>query len=295
MSLEVLAAAALSVCFGLGLVAVVTLVRGGTLLPERSRRRRKPGDGRRVRQLLIAGAAGVVVLLATRWPVAAAGAAVLVLVWPRVFGGGAAGRRQLTKIEALASWTESLRDTSMAANGLEQAIPATAPYAPPILQPPLRALTAQLEGRVPLPEALARFGDDLDDATADMVVATLILNSRQRKGGLVRILGSLAESARAELEMRRKVETERRGLRRQSRTIVIAVVVFAVMQAVFAHSYVEPYATGRGQVVLAVVIAIFVAAFMRMRSLSEAAPAPRFLTGADEVTEIASYRPAVAR
>ena len=98
-------------------------------------------------------------------------------------------------------------------------------FLPPtrLLRAPVRELAARLDGRVPLPEALARFADDVDDPAADMVVAALSLNARQRAGGLDRILTSLAASSRTELEMRRKVELERRALRRQAQRIAFAV------------------------------------------------------------------------
>ena len=213
------------------------------------------------------------------------------LLGPRVFGGAAAGRSELEKIEAIASWTESLRDTAGAAAGLEQAIPATIAAAPARLARPLRDLAARLDGRVPLPEALARFADDVADPAADLVVAALTLNARQRAGGLDRILTSLAASARTELEMRRKVELERRGLRRQAQRIAGAVAGFAVLQAVFAPGWVEPYSTSTGQLVLVCLMSGFIAAFVRMRSLSESAPLARFLTSADAVTDIASFKP----
>ena len=230
-------------------------------------------------------------LVATRWPAAAIAAAGLVALWPRVFGGAAAGRRELGKIEAIAAWTESLRDTAGAAAGLEQAIPATVASAPELLRPALGDLTARLAGRVPLPEALARFADDVADPAADMVVAALSLNARQRAGGLERILTALAATARSELEMRRKVELERRGLRRQAQRIAGAVVGFVVLQAVFARGWVAPYSTAAGQLVLTLLIAVFLAAFVRMRSLSTSVAPPRFLTTSEAVTEIASYKP----
>jgi hypothetical protein len=244
-----------------------------------------------VRRYTAATGAGVVAVVLTGWPVAGLGAAVLVLLGPRVFGGAAAGRRDLEKIEAIATWTEALRDTAGAAAGLEQALPATLGAAPSLLVRPLRDLAARLDGRVPLPEALTRFADDVADPAADMVVAALTLNARQRAGGLNRILTSLAASTRAELEMRRKVELERRGLRRQAQRIAGAVTGFAVLQAVFARGWVEPYGTTIGQVVLVFLMAGFVAAFVRMRSLSESEPLPRFLTAAEAVTDIASFRP----
>lgn len=273
------------------LVALLHLGRGGSLLPVDPRPARPRRDPAQVRRLATGLAVGLAILLVTRWPAAAVAASALAVLWPRVFGGAAAGRRELRKIEAIAVWTESLRDTSAAASGLEQAIPATVQSAPDLLRKPLRDLSARLAGRVPLPEALARFADDLDDPAGDMVVAALSLNARQRAGGLQRILTALATSARSELEMRRKVEHERRALRGQAQKIAGLVVGFVVLQAIFARGWVEPYSTPAGQLALSVFIAIFLAAFMRMRSLANSRPPARFLTSADAVTEVASYKP----
>ena len=277
----------------LGLMAILRLARGHDALPKVAL---AAAIGRgRARQVGVAAAVGLAALVLTRWPLAGVAAAVIVVLWPRLFGGGAVGRRQLEKIEALAAWTESLRDTATAAAGLEQAIPATVPAAHALLRGPVRELAARLDGRVPLPEALARFADDVDDPAADMVVAALSLNARQRAGGLERILTALAASSRTELEMRRRVELERRALRRQAQRIAFAVVGFVALQAVFARGWVEPYSTALGQLVLAILTAIFLGSFIRMRSLSNSEAESRFLTSPDAVTEIASYKPHLTR
>lgn len=277
----------------LGLLAVVRLSRGMSALP--SIQLRSSLHRRTTRQLGAALVAGLVALLITRWALAGVAATAIVLLWPRLFGGGRAGRRQLEKIEALAAWTESLRDTATAAAGLEQAIPATVGAAQALLRAPVRDLAARLNGRVPLPEALARFADDVDDPAADMVVAALSLNARQRAGGLERILTSLAASSRTELEMRRKVEHERRALRRQAQRIAFAVLGFIALQALFARGWVEPYSKPLGQLVLLILAAIFLGAFVRMRSLSNSDVESRFLTSSRDITEIASYKPHLTR
>jgi hypothetical protein len=262
-----------------GLLVLVRLARGYDAIPIVQTR---PGfDPARARRLAFALVVAVTTVLLTGWPLAALAAGVVVLLARRLFGGAAVGRRQLEKIAALASWTESLRDTTTAAAGLEQAVPATVSAAPPLLRGPVRELAARLDGRVPLPEALARFADDVDDPAADMVVAALLRHAHERAGGLERVLTTLAASSRAELEMRRKVETERRLLRRQAQRIALAVLGFVTVQAVFARSWVEPYSTPLGQLVLAVVAAIFLGAFLRMRALSDVKPEERFLNGLD--------------
>lgn len=277
----------------LGLLSVVRLSRGISALPSIQLRSSLDRNG--TRQLGAALVAGLLALLVTRWALAGLAAAAIVFLWPRLFGGGRAGRRQLEKIEALAAWTESLRDTATAAAGLEQAIPATVGAAHALLRAPVRDLAARLDGRVPLPEALARFADDVDDPAADMVVAALSLNARQRAGGLERILTSLAASSRTELEMRRKVEHERRALRRQAQRIALAVLGFIALQALFARGWVEPYSTPLGQLVLMVLTVIFIGSFARMRSLSNGEAESRFLTSPRDITEIASYKPHLAR
>ena len=295
MSWSLAAFLLMTAAFALGVTGLVRLGRGQPLFPSRPRkegsRRIDPAVARTLAAALLVG---VLVSVATRWPVAGLAAAALVVLGPRVFGGAAVGRRQLTKIEAIASWTESLRDTASAAAGLEQAIPATVSAAPPLLHRPLRDLAARLDGRVPLPEALVRFAEDVEDPAADLVVAALALNARQRSGGLDRILTSLATSARSELEMRRKIELERRGLRRQAQRIAMSVVGFALLQAQFARGWVTPYSSAVGQLILVVLMALFLAAFVRMRSLADSKPEPRFLTSAEQVTEIASYKPRLA-
>lgn len=281
------------VAASLGLLAVVRLSRGISALP--GIQLRSSLDRREARQVGVALIAALVALLVTRWALAGLAAGVVVFLWPRLFGGGRAGRRQLEKIEALAAWTESLRDTATAAAGLEQAIPATVGAAHALLRAPVRDLAARLDGRVPLPEALVRFADDVDDPAADMVVAALSLNARQRAGGLERILTSLAASSRTELEMRRKVENERRALRRQAQRIAFAVLGFIALQALFARGWVEPYSTPLGQLVLMILAGIFIGSFARMRSLSNGEVEARFLTSPRDVTEIASYKPNLTR
>jgi tight adherence protein B len=211
---------------------------------------------------------GVAVLALTRWPVMAIGAGLLVLAWNGLAGGAAEERLAMRNLEALAAWTESLRDTIAGAAGLEQAIPASIRAAAPTLQPHLRALVDRLHTRMPLPDALHRFADDLADPSADLVVAALILNAKLRGPGLREVLTALAASAREELDVRRKVEAERRSTRRSVQIVVGAAVGFAAILIVLNPSYVAEYQGVLGQIVLLVVAALFGAGFAWMRRLA---------------------------
>lgn len=234
------------------------------------------------RRALMGIGAGLVILLLTGWPVL--GIAIGLLVWfaPMLFGGLASEKRGMARLEGLAAWTESLRDTIAGAVGLEQAIPATAYAASPAIRPALIRLTDRLRVRTPLPTALQGFADDIDDPSADLIVATLILNARLRGPGLRDVLSSLARSARADLDMRRRIAASRSSTRRSVQIVMGVTVVFVLGLAIFNRSYVEPYSTPIGQVVLVLVIGLFAAGFIWMRRLSEYEMPERFLLGKQE-------------
>ncbi|TNC40001.1 type II secretion system F family protein [Mumia zhuanghuii] len=239
---------------------------------------------RRVRsfgaRLPIAFGVALVLLVLTRWPVLAAAGAALVLLAPFLMGGAGSEKAAIARLDGLAAWTESLRDTIAGAVGLEQAIPATAYAASPAISPQLIDLSDRLRMRTPLPTALQRFADDLDDSSADMVIAALILNSRLRGPGLREVLTSLAESARAELEMRRRVVAGRASTRRSVQIVVGITVLFVVGLAVFNREYVAPYASPVGQLVLLIVLAFFALGFLWMRRLAVFEIPDRFLLSA---------------
>jgi Flp pilus assembly protein TadB len=224
---------------------------------------------------LIAGAG---VLLLTGWVVAGIGAALLVLGW-RSLGGASSERRAMARLEGLANWTESLRDTIAGAVGLEQAIPASVRVAAPSLQGPLIALVDRLHTRVPMPAALRRFADDLNDSSADLIIAALIINARLRGPGLRDLLGALSSSVREELDMRRKVNAERRSTRRSAQIVVGVSVGLALGLALFNKSYLEGYNGLAGQAVLAIVVGLYAAGFVWMRKLATFVPVDRLLAG----------------
>ncbi|MGW0801867.1 type II secretion system F family protein [Nonomuraea sp. NPDC002799] len=227
----------------------------------------------------IAAVAATLVLVITGWPVVAVGTVLLVFAWRGLSGGAAEERAAMSRLEGLAAWTESLRDTIAGAAGLEQAIPSSIRAAAPMLRPHLRAMIDRLHTRMALPEALALFADELDDPSADLVIAALILNSRLRGPGLRDVLGALAVSAREELDMRRRVEAERRATRRSVQIVVMTALTFAAILVVFNPSYVEEYTSWLGQAVLVVVAGLFGTGFAWMRRLARFDKPTRLLMG----------------
>jgi Flp pilus assembly protein TadB len=238
--------------------------------------------GKRLRELaglrgaaaLVAGAAA---LVATGWVVAGAGVALLVFSW-RGLSGAAGERAALARLEALATWTESLRDTIAGAVGLEQAIPASLRVAAPALAEPLARLVDRLHIRVPMADALLRFADDLDDPGADLIIAALVINARLRGPGLRDLLGSLSGSVREELDMRRKVTAERRSTRRSVQIVVCVSVGMALGLAMLDHAFLAPYDDWLGQLVLVVIVGIYAMGLIWLRRLARFEAPQRLLT-----------------
>lgn len=210
---------------------------------------------------------GALTLIATGWVVAGIGAVLLALGW-RSLGGAASERRAMNRLDGLAVWTESLRDTIAGAVGLEQAIPASLRVAAPTIREPLEKLVDRLRTRVPMADALRRFADDLNDPSADLIIAALIINARLRGPGLRDLLGALSGSVREELDMRRKVSAERRSTRRSVQIVVGISVGLALGMAIFDHSYVGVYDKPTGQVVLVFVVALYAVGFLWLRKLA---------------------------
>jgi Flp pilus assembly protein TadB len=247
---------------------------------------RRPGSGpsrldRLRRDVLsprgaVAVVIGILVLAATRWVVAGVGVGLLAYSW-RSISGARSERQAVARLEGLATWTESLRDTIAGAVGLEQAIPSSTRIAAPAIREPLLRLVDRLHTRVPMPDALRLFASDLDDSSADLIIAALIINSRLRGPGLRDLLGALSRSVREELDMRRKVSAERRSTRRSVQIVVVVSVGLALALAIFNRGYVHPYSSTLGQLILFVVAALYGVAFLWLRRLARFDPPERLL------------------
>ena len=268
---------------GLGVVLAAAVWRGWQPPPMPDRLRTGIRDN--WIRLWKAAAVALVVAAITRWPVAIVAAGILAYLWPKLFGGTNEGRDQIARLEAIATWTESLRDTIAAAVGLEQAILASAENAPDSIRPQLQRLGGRLRSHIPLPQALSAFAEDFDDASVDLVAAALVMNSRLRGSGLVGTLTALASTARAELDMRTRVEESRKNLRRSARTIIAITLIFAGGLMLLSRDYLSPYGTVAGQLMLGVVISLFAAGFWWIQSASQIKVAPRFLASPKDLAE----------
>jgi Flp pilus assembly protein TadB len=164
----------------------------------------------------------------------------------------------------VAVWTELLRDTLTASAGLAQAIVATAEVAPDEVRLPVSHLADRIMSGVSMDEALRLFAREVDDPSAADVVSALRLAATSRAQRLVELLGALAESTRDEVTMRLKVEASRASARSGVRTVIVFSIGFVVLLMLVARSYLAPYGSLSGQLVLVIVGACYAAGLALM-------------------------------
>lgn len=265
---------------GLGVLLVICGLRGTVPRQDSWRWRsfmaavRGQATGPRVAGTL---AAAAVVAVVTHWPVGTLLAALAAWFLPPILGPDREHARAVEKIEAIASWTEQLRDTLAAAAGLEQAILATAPIAPAPVRDYVAAAARIREGQR-LPAGLRAFAAEAADPAADLVVAALLLAAEQQARDLGQLLAGLADSARQHAAMRMRIAASRARIRTGSRIIIAATMALTVGLLAWSRAFLQPYDTAAGQLVLAAVGGCFAAAFWWLNRIAGIADPPRILT-----------------
>lgn len=272
--------------FGLGLFLLVRAVwrdPGRTARPGGRRRQAGPAERQR---LILRCAATVAVAtavgLVTDWVVGALLGALGCWFLPRILGRDTGHERRVARIEGIATWTEMVRDTLSAAAGLEQAILATAPLAPPAVREEIATLAARLGRGERLAPALRLLACDLDDPTGDLVVAALVMAAEQQARRLADLLGALATTAREQASMRMRVEAGRARTRTSVRVIVGTTCSFAALVVVFNRAYLTAYDTLTGQLVLLGVGVLFTTGFAWLARIA-AIPEPDRLLAVEDL------------
>ena len=185
---------------------------------------------------------------------------------------------QRTLVEAVATWTENLRDTISASSGLEQAIIATENHSPRAIAPAVRRLVASLRYGS-LEDGLRRFADDVSHPTCDFVVAALITSSQHQTRDIGQLLGHLSECARSECHLYLRIWVSRARSRTSVRIITCAVGTFVAGLFVFNRNYLEPFWSIEGTAVLICIGASFAIALLWLQRIAQISTPARFLSG----------------
>jgi len=254
--------------------AVVSLRPVPVRAPRPRRARVGWGALDRVRVVAAVGA-GLLVLVLTRWPVAAIGAGVV--GW---LSAGASRRSTRAgseaRTEAIALWTEMLRDSMGTARGVEGVLVATAGAAPLAIRPEVRRMADRLPHE-PLTDVLDDLAADLDHPLGDLVVTALRLTASTGGRRVREVLADLAAAAYAEADSLRRIDVARQRPRAALRYTAMIIVGFIVVLLAFSRRYLEPYGSPLGQLVLAVVGGYWAAGFWWMHRMGQIAPVERFL------------------
>ncbi len=227
-------------------------------------------------RLAIAGTGFVAAFVLTGWLVAGLIVGMAGFSTPTVVRAKANRDREVALMTALATWVEMVRDTISAASGLTETLKATAVTAPAAVRIPVRQLAARAE-REPLPDALAKFADEMDHGVADTVAVTLRMAAANQAGSLQDALAELAENTRQEVSMRLRIEASRARQFTSARFIAGVVAVFSVGLVSFSRPYLAPFGAAWGQVALAVIGGLFVGSAIALVKMSQFNSPPRIL------------------
>ena len=218
----------------------------------------------------------VVMLVVTGWAVVAGSVALLVAAIPGIGRPYIQGRNEQELVDGIATWTEQLRDTLAGAHGLEQAIVATSVHAPLVLQTQVKKLASYI-GYGSLEDGLRRFGDELNNSTADFVVAALVTASQHQARDLGMLLTQIAQCARDESKMCSRVWVGRARTRSAVKIIATVIALFVLGLFLFNRPYLQPYSSIQGQVVLSGILGVFAVSLSLMQSMAKIIEPERFV------------------
>ncbi|MFT5268069.1 MAG: tight adherence protein B [Acidimicrobiales bacterium] len=226
---------------------------------------------------VVAGfAAAAVVWVWTNWPVGGLWAFAGVLSVPLLKGERPSAADEIVKVEAIATWTEQIRDTMNASAGLQQSLVATATNGPAAIQTELTAF-ARRAPRGDLAGALRQLGIDLGHPAADLVIAGLVSASELDAGRLVPLLTRLASSIRDEAHMRVRIEVSRARVRTSMKIVGFFVGLTMLLMIVVGRELLRGYESAAGQVWLLIVGTVVVLAIWITRKLAEIPQPERFV------------------
>jgi len=242
--------------------------------------RRPAGEAGRRRDLflLVAVIAGFAVAALTGWLIMIAVLPAIAWVLPLILSPPK--DRDVVLLEALDRWVRSLSASLPTGKSVPDAIRLSGRTAPDAIAEPLGGLITRLNNRWDSRDALMRFADDLDSPDADTVIAALILAANRGANGAALTLTELADSIQSQLKGRREIATERAKPYIVVRQVTVITTITLGAALIFAHTFFEPYGTPLGQLILAVLIALYLGSLLLMRQRATPQKRQRILIGA---------------
>lgn len=276
--MDALVMAAFGAMLGAGLLAVMFTLMGVRLFSGFSRGLlRTQHNAEQLVAWFVGAFVGACVVWAwTSWPVGGLWVFAGIMSIPLLRGERHSAEDEIAKVEAIATWTEQIRDTMNASAGLQQSLVATASNGPAAIQSEL-AQFARRGPRGDLSGALRQLGVELNHPASDLVIAGLRSATELDAGRLVPLLSRLASSIRDEAQMRVRIEISRARVRTSMKIVGFFVALTVALMIVVGRDLLSGYASPLGQVWLLVVGSVVVLAIWSTRKLAQVPQPERFV------------------
>lgn len=225
--------------------------------------------------VLLGVALGLVLMYATGWPL-------LVLLVPAALVGvprllSDPPQDNIRLLEALDRWVRGMLAQMSTGRSITDALRASARQPPTGLGDPLALLVRRLDDRWTTPQALQAMADELASADADAVLAALVLSAQRGGTGASVTLYALAEAIQERLRALREIEAERAKPRVVVRQVSVISGITLAAFVLLSPDFFAPYGTPLGQVILAILLALYVLAVWTMRRMTLARSRERIL------------------
>lgn len=229
-------------------------------------------------RLLLAAGGALALFAFTQWPVAGFYGGLCGFLAPSLWEARRRRRREIERVESIATWIETVRDSMAASAGLQEALRLSARVPPAPIAGEIREMVVRLQHQS-VPQALRNFAGAMKHPLADQVVAALILTSVRSGGSLRPVLIMTSAAARDTAAMWRQVESGRSNVRQQARLasiISIGLMLFMVAQS---REFLRPFDTIVGQIVLFVILGAFMVSGIVLYRMSQPVRAERVFDG----------------
>lgn len=228
----------------------------------------------RWRHLVLTAAIVTLVVWAwTGWPVHGLLAGAAVLGFPFILNPGTAAVHRIERLEALGQWLNHLAGVHTAGISLPQTIRASAKNAPAPIAANVRALSERLRSGMEAHTAFAHFADELADGVSDHVVLLFQSHAVYKGPGLSDALEALAVTIHQQAADARDIEADRAKVRKSSRMVSV-VISLVVVGCMLNEGWSGWYQSPAGQLVLAVLGAMFAWTLSWLRRIARTKPDP---------------------
>ncbi len=228
-----------------------------------------PVDGLRRRTAIILAASLLVGGLAaafTGWWLLVLIAPAVALVLPMLLS--APQNRELELLQAIDRWVRMLGSLLTTGRSIVDAVRISSRQAPVLLSPSLHRLTARLDERWTIEQALLAMADELDSPDADAVLAALALAAQRGGTGASATLAALADSLQDRLRALREISTERAKPRFVVRQVTLITATVLGLALIFGGSFFAPFGSPTGQLLLAVLVGAYLGSLLFLRRMT---------------------------